>query len=155
ELGLATGRIRWIATAVLVVALASAPRTVTVFSLIAVGNHAEGTAIDTILLAIFSRCVHGRARTAPVWALVGLALYLNKGTFLVIPVLAAVEVALAWRRPRHLIASLGCFILGAIPELFVIAQRHAMGWNTMLIKGERNAQAFPYAFFQTLLFLGE
>jgi len=155
EMGLTSRRIRWIATAVLVVVLALAPRPVTVFSLIAVGNHAEGAAIDTILLALFSRRVHARARTAPVWALVGLALYLNKGTFLVIPVLGAAEIALAWRSPRQVMAPLACFILGAIPELLVIAQRHAMGWATMLVKGERNSQAFPYAFFQTLLLLGE
>ena len=155
EMVLTSRRIRWIATAVLVVALALAPRPVTMFSLIAVGNHAEGSAIDTILLALFSSRVHARARTAPVWVLVGFALYLNKGTFLVIPVLAVAEIAFAWRSPRRLIAPLACFILGAIPELLVIAQRYAMGWATMLVKGERNVQGFPYAFFRTLLLLGE
>ena len=155
EMGVTGRRIRWIATTVLVVALALAPRPVTIFSLIAVGNHAEGSAIDTILLALFSRRVHARARTAPVWVLVGFALYLNKGTFLVIPVLAVAEIALAWRSPRRLIAPLAGFILGTIPELLVIAQRYAMGWATMLVKGERNAQGFPYAFFRTLLLLGE
>ena len=99
ELGLMSRRVRWAATTVLVVALALAPRVVTLSSMYAVGNHAEGSAIDTLLLALFASRLHTRsvARTAAFWALVGFALYLNKGTLLVIPVLAAAEMVLAWQ----------------------------------------------------------
>src|SRR5205823_11165900 len=55
DLGLTSRRARWTATAVLIASIALAPRVVTLSSMYAVGNHAEGSAIDTILLALFSR----------------------------------------------------------------------------------------------------
>ncbi|MEO8601503.1 MAG: hypothetical protein ABI629_02895 [bacterium] len=162
ERGITDRRVRWIAAAVLVIAIALAPRVVTLFSTYAVGNHAEGSAIDTILLALFARRLHSRSvpRTAAFWALVGFSLYLNKGTVLVIPVLAAVEVWLAAAAPARLLAGLAGFAVGVSPELLVIAQQHragreVMGWATVASKGERNAQAFPRAFLDTLSFLGE
>ncbi len=157
ELGLTSRLVRWAAGATLVIALALAPRIVTLCSMYAVGNHAEGSAIDTLLLALFARRLHARsaARTMAFWALVGLALYINKGTVLVIPVLGAVEIALAWRSRRRLLAALGGFALGVLPELLVIAQREGMGWATMVSKAERNSRAFPQSFIDALLFLGE
>jgi len=97
ELGVTSRRTRWAATAALVIGIAFAPRVVTLCSMYAVGNHAEGSAIDVILLALFSRLVRTRsaARTVAFWALVGFALYLNKGTLLVIPVLGLAEIARA------------------------------------------------------------
>lgn len=148
---------RWAATAAVVIGIALAPRVVTVASMQAVGNHAEGSAIDTLLLALFACRLHTRSawRTAGFWFLVGCALYLNKGTSLVIPVLAVAEVALAWRAPRRLGGALCGFVLGVVPELAVIMQRHGMGWDIMGSKVERNAQAFPYAFLDSILNLAE
>jgi len=162
ELGLTSRSVRFAATTALVIAIALAPREFTLFSMYAVGNHAEGSAIDVILLALFSRRLHTRsaARTAALWAVVGLALYLNKGTVLVLPVLAAAEVVLAWRSPRRLAAAAGGFLIGLAPELLTIARQHAagrdlMGWMTMASKADRNAQVFPRAFLNTICFLGE
>jgi hypothetical protein len=157
EVGLTSRRARWAATTALVIAIAVAPRVVTFSSMYAVGNHAEGSAIDTLLLALFSCRVRTRstARTAAFWALVGFALYLNKGTVLVIPVLGAAEIALAWRSLADLAAAFGGFILGSLPETLVIAQRHGMGWVTMAGKAERNSQAFPRAFFDSIIALAE
>jgi hypothetical protein len=162
ELGLTNRRVRWVAATALVIALALAPRVVTLFSTYAVGNHAEGSAIDTILLALFSRRLHTRSgmRTAGFWALVGFALYVNKGTVLVIPVLGAAEIFLAWRSPLRLAAAAGGFVLGVLPELQMVALQYRagwgmMGWVTIASKEGRNSQAFPQAFFDSLLFLGE
>ena len=149
-------RLRWAATTALVIGIALAPRVVTVASMQGVGNHAEGCAIDTLLLALFSRLrTRSTTRTAAFWALVGFALYLNKGTSLVIPVLGVAEVALAWRARRRLFGALCGFVLGVVPELLVISQRHGMGWATMGSKVERNAQAFPHAFLDSILTLTE
>ena len=157
ELGLTSRRVRWTATAALLIAIACAPRLVTLVSMYAVGNHAEGAAIDTILLALFARRQHTRSaiRIATFWALVGFALYVNKGTALVIPVLGAAEIALAWRSPRRLGAAFGGFVLGVMPEILVIAQRRGMGCMTMASKAERTAHDFPRAFIDSILFLGE
>ena len=157
ELGLTGRRVRWAATAALVIAFACAPRVVTLTSMNGVGNHAEGAAIDTILLALFAYGIRSRSatRAALRWVLVGVALYLNKGTALVIPALAAAEVALAWRARGRLVAACGGFALGALPELLVVAQRHAMGWATMATKPERSVRTFPHLFVDDLLFLGE
>ena len=157
ELRVTARRARWTATAALVIAIAMAPRVVTIFSTHAVGNHAEGSAIDTILLALFSSRPHTRSatRTAAFWALVGFALFLNKGTVLVIPVLAAVEIALLWPARRFLAAAFGGFAFGFLPEAIVLLQRRGMGWVTMLTKGERNVHSFPRGFLDTLTFLGD
>lgn len=157
ELGLTNRRTRWAATAVMVIAVAFAPRVVTLFSMYALGNHAEGSAINTILLALFACRLHTRSvgRIAGFWALVGFALYVNKGAALVIPVLGAAEIIMAWRSLRRLAAAAGGFILGVLPELLVIVQRRGAGWAVMLSKEERNSQVFPQAFVNTLLFFGE
>src|SRR5512144_2298152 len=65
ELGLKSPRIRWVSTLVLLVTIALAPRVVTLCSMYAVGNHAEGAAIDVILLALAAHRfrVASRART--------------------------------------------------------------------------------------------
>ena len=155
DLGVTSRRARWAATAALVIGFASAPSIVTLCSMYAVGNHAEGSAIDVILLALFSRLVRTRsaARTAAFWALVGFALYLNKGTVLVIPVLGLAEIALA-RRPRsRLLVALAGFLVGVMPELLVIAQRHGLGWSVMSSKPR--VRGFPHAFLDDLATLGE
>lgn len=155
ELGVASRRARWAATGVLVVGIAFAPRVVTLCSLYAVGNHAEGSAIDVVLLALFSRLVRSRspARTTAFWTLVGFALYLNKGTLLVIPVLGLAEIACSWRARPRLRAALGGFLLGVLPELLVVAQRRATGWAVMSSKPQPHA--FPHAFLYDLAALGE
>lgn len=162
ELGLTRRAVRWSATAALVIAIALAPRVVTMFSMYAVGNHAEGAAIDAMLLGWFSRRPSARspARTAVFWAVVGFALYVNKGTFAVIPVLVVTQLVLARRSPAHLGAALGGFLIGVLPELCVIAQQYAggwgvLGWQTILSKEHRNSQAFPKALLDSLSFLGE
>lgn len=162
ELQLTSRRTRWVATAALVIAIASAPRVVTIFSTYAVGNHAEGAAINTLLLALFACCRPERSamRTAGLWALVGFALYLNKGTLLVIPVLAVIETMLSWRSPARLLAACGGLLLGAFPEARTVVMQFAAGggdtgWATMLAKEQRNSQLFPHAFLNTIWFLSE
>ncbi len=162
ELGLTRRVVRWTATAVLVIAIASAPRVVTMFSMYAVGNHAEGAAIGAMLLAWFSRRPSTRspARVALFWAVAGFALYVNKGTFAVIPVLVVAQLVLARRSPARLAAALGGLVIGLLPELRVIAQQYAggwgvLGWQTILSKEHRNSQAFPKNVIDTLSFLGE
>lgn len=157
ELGLTARRVRWVAAAALVIAFACAPRVITLTTMNGVGNHAEGAAIDTILLAVFAYGVQSPsvAGAALRWALVGVALYLNKGTALAIPVLAVAEVAVAWPYRHRLVAATAGFTLGAVPELLVVAQRHALGWATMAAKPERGARTFPGLFLDDLLFLGE
>jgi hypothetical protein len=157
ELGLTRRRERWTATAVLVVAIALAPRVVTIASTYAVGNHAEGSAIGTILLALFSRRlhVHSALGTAGFWALAGVALYLNKATTLVIPALAVAQIALTWRSPARLVAAGVGFVLGLAPELLVIAEDRARGWVTMSSKAGRYAHAFPHAFLDDVVTLAE
>ena len=159
ELGLTRRRERWTAMTILIVAIALAPRIVTVASLYAVGTHAEGAAIDAILLALFARRFAARsdALTAAFWALVGFALYLNKGTVLVIPLLGAAEIVLA-RRPseaalvpaRRLAAALAGFALGVLPELLILARRHGLGWLRMADKAARNPGRFPSIFFDSI-----
>ncbi len=155
ELGVTSRRARWAGIAALVIGIAFAPRVVTLCSMYAVGNHTEGSAIDVILLALFSRLVRNRsaARTAAFWALVGFALYLNKGTLLVIPVLGLAAIARSWHARQRLLAALGGFVLGVLPELLVIAQRNGAGWSVMSAKPK--VQGFPYAFIDDLVTLGE
>lgn len=157
ELGVRQAAARRVAIAVLIATVALAPRVVALVSNNAVGNHAEGTALVMLLLALFAAPPRRAtaARVALRWALVALALYLNKATLLAIPLLAATELW-RWRRtPRHLAAALAGFAAGALPELLVIAQRHAMGWMTMAAKAERYSQSFPRAWIDDLLLLGE
>lgn len=155
ELGLRRRTARWTAIAVLVVAMALAPRAVTLSSMYAIGNHVEGAAIDTVLLALF---VHWR-RSPPwivaFWSLVGFALYLNKGTVLVIPVLAVAELLLARRSPWRLAAAAGGFLIGILPEALVTVRAHGLGWQTMASKAARGAQAFPQALLDDLWTLAD
>lgn len=157
EQSVTSRRARWSAIAVLVVAIALAPRIVTALAMYAVGNHTEGTAIDMVLLALFSYGARTRtpARTGVLWALAGLALYLNKGTVLVLPVLAITEVALARLAPRRGVAAIVGFGIGLIPEALVVAQRHGMGWEVIAGKAESNSRGFPYAFLESVWTLAE
>jgi hypothetical protein len=111
----------------------------------------------TILLAVFARRLHTRsaARTAAFWAIVGIMLYLNKGVFLVLPVIIAAEIVLAWHARRRLAVALGALVLGLLPELVIIVQRHGSGWARMASKASRGSQGFPYAFLNSLWFLAE
>jgi len=152
ELGLDGARAQWLGTIVLLVALALAPPLVTMTSMYGVGNHPEGTAIDDVLLAIFAAGMLRRtvARTVLAWALVGFALYVNKGTLLVLPVLAAAELAVAGGRVRRLAAALVGLALGAMPELIVVATRAARGWGAIFAKADRGAGGFPQNVLRSL-----
>jgi len=155
ELDLTHRRVRWVATAVLVLSIALAPRVVTMVSsaTTGMGGPAEGVAFNTILLALFSRRVHSPsvARAAAFWILVGLALYVNKATALVIPVLGAAEMALAWKSPRRLAGAAAGFALGALPELWVVARSQGMGWAGIVSKTAQSAHGFPHVFFDSVL----
>jgi len=157
ELGVTWRGARRAAIAALVLGFALAPRVVTLASLYAVGNHAEGAAIGAILLALFAarRPPDSAPRTAAFWALVGVALYLNKGAFAVVPALAAVELWLARHAWRRLAAAAAGLLLGALPELVVITQRHGLGWQAMAAKAERHAGGFPNAFLHSLSSLAD
>ena len=157
EAGIEGWRARLFGLLAFLAALALAPTEVTSLSMYGVGNHAEGSAIDMLLLALFaSRWPQRSARHAALsWALVGFAIYVNKGTLLVAPLLAIVELALSRRAPRRLLAAALGGLAGLGPELFVLAQRHGMGWATMATKVERTAPAFPRLFVDDLLTLGE
>ena len=157
ELGLTDRRVRWAATTVLVIAFAFAPLMVTVFSMftVGIGSHMEGSAINAILLAVFSHRIQTRSptHTAVIWALVGFVLYLCKGTALMIPVLVAAELIFARRSPSRLAAALGGFLFGQLPELQVMAQRHDTGWGWIVGKAQRNSRKFPDAFLASVWFL--
>ena len=157
ELRLTDRFVRWGAIATLLCVFAMAPTLVTALSMYAVGNHPEGSAIDTMLLALFARRVRSRSAmsTAAVWAAVGFALYLNKGTVLVVPVLAAAELAIARRRLPRLAAAIGGFVAGVLPELLVAWQRGGMGWAAIADKAERNSRMFPASFLNSVAALGD
>ena len=153
-----TGRLeRWTATAALVVAAALAPRIVTMASTYGVGNHAEGAAIDVALAALFVWQLRSPSRPLAAfrWAFVGLALYVNKGTVLVIPVLAAAEVLLARRSVGRLLAASIGLVMGALPEILVVVERHGMGWATVTGKAGRNSGGFPGSFLSSVAMLGD
>ena len=145
ELGWTGRRERALAIAALIIGLALAPRFVAMMSMYAVGNHVEGAAIDVTLLAIFAGRAHARspARTVAFWALVGAALYVNKGTILVIPVLAVGELAIGWHQPRRLAAAASGLVLGVAPEIDVVIHRHARGWQSIAEKASRGSEGFP------------
>jgi hypothetical protein len=115
-----------------------------------------------VLLTLFAVRWHIRSpvRTATFWALVGFALYLNKGTMLVMPVMALIEVLLSWRTPTRLLAACAGFLLGAASEIATVVVQFGagwgyMGWSTILAKESRNAEAFPRAFLNTIWFMSE
>ena len=157
ELGLTSRLVRVMAIATLVYSFALAPTLVTALSMYAVGNHPEGAAINTILLALFAYRVRTRslAGDAAVWAAVGFALYLNKGTVLVVPVLAAGELLVARRHVARLLAALAGFAVGVLPELLVTWQRHGLGWASIADKAERNSRMFPQSFVQSVAALAD
>lgn len=158
ELGLLGWRRRWAAVTTLVLAIALAPRIVTLTAMYAVGNHAEGAAIDVILLALFVWRAGGRRSligTAAFWALAGLALYANKGTVLVLPVLIAAELALGWPARARLAAALAGGAVGLLPELLVIVQRHARGWATVAAKAGRYGEGFSRSFVASVVSLAD
>lgn len=157
ELGLTSRRVRWVATAVLVIAIALAPLTVTFCSALEIFSHSSSAAVNTLLLALFSCHVRTRSAmgAAGRWALVGLALFLTKGTILIVPVLAVVEIVLARRSPRQLAAACGGFFLGALPELLMVVQRHGIGWAVLIFRTEENSRKFPQAFLTDLWTLSE
>ncbi len=157
ELRLTDRLVRAVAIAILVYGFAMAPTLVTALSMYAVGNHPEGAAINTILLAWFAYRVRTRsaASTAVIWAAVGVALYLNKGAVLVIPVLAAAELLAARRRWGRLAAALAGLVIGALPELLVTWQRHGLGWANIADKAERNSRMFPQAFLDSIAALAD
>jgi hypothetical protein len=123
----------------------------------AVGNHAEGAAMDVLLLALFVWRLGRPSRllAALQWTLVGLALYVNKGTVLALLVLATAEIVLARRAPRRLLPAAAGLGLGLFPELLVVVQRHGLGWATTAGKAERNSGEFPGSVLSSLAILGE
>lgn len=157
ELRLESRLIRALAIATLLYGFAMAPTLVTALSMYAVGNHPEGSAIDTILLAVFASRVRTRsaASTAAIWGAVGLALYLNKGTVLVLPVLVAAEFLVARRNGARLAAALVGFAIGVLPELLVTWQRHGLGWANIADKAERNSRMFPESFLTSVAALAD
>lgn len=157
ELRLTDRLARAVAIATLVYGFAMAPTLVTALSTYAVGNHPEGAAINTILLAVFAYRVRIRsaARTAAVWAAIGFGLYVNKGTVLVVPVLAAAELLISRRHIRRFAAAVVGFAIGVLPEFMVTWQRKGAGWAAIADKAERNSQMFPQSFLGSLAALGD
>jgi hypothetical protein len=157
ELGVRDRIARWTGLVALVVATASAPRGVTGLSMYAVGNHAEGAAIDVLLLALFVWRLGkpSGVLAALQWTLVGLALYANKGTVLALVVLATAEIVLARRTPRRLLPAGAGLLLGVLPEVLVVVRRHGLGWATIASKAERNAGEFPRSFLSSVAILAE
>lgn len=157
ELGWSSRRQRAIAVVVMVSGLALAPRLVTMLSMYGIGNHPEGTGIDLVLLALFAARLGTTSalRTAAFWASVGFALYVNKGTLLVIPVLGLAEVIVSRRAPWRLVAALGGLVFGMVPELAVLAQRHGRGWESIIGKAESGASTFPEGFVRSLATVGD
>ena len=158
ELGLTGHRVRWVATATLVIAIALAPLVVTAESMatIGFGSPAEGTPINTILLALFASRPHLRsaARTAALWTLAGFAFYLNKGTLLILPVLCAAELALAWPSRRRLAAAFGGFVLGELLDLLALSRR-SIGWPDIFATAQRRAGDFPFGFIDSVTTLAD
>ncbi len=162
ELRLTARSVRWTAIAVLIVATAFSPRLIAFYSTctVGIGSHPEGAAIDMVLLALFAR---RRADWSPLsigafWVLVGLALHVNKGTVILVVVLAFAELQLARSSPRPLAAACVGFLLGSAPAFVMLASGNAGaggGWETIGSKVLARAQHFPFAFASTVLSLAE
>lgn len=161
ELRLGARQARWTAITVLVVATAFSPREIAFFSTCAVGigSHAEGAAIDMVLLAAFARGRAGwsTAGIAAFWVLTGFALHVNKGTLVLVLVLAAAELHRARASPRRAYAAVVGFLLGSIPALLTMAPTDTAigGWPTLASKLMLHAKDFPSAFVSTVLTLAD
>jgi hypothetical protein len=164
ELRLSAHQVRWTAISALIVATAFSPREIAFYSTYAVGigSHPEGAAIDMVLLAWFARrrAEWSAPRTAAFWVLLGLALHVNKGTLVLVLVLAAAELNLARSSPRRLIAVVLGFLLGSVPELVRMASAEAAiegmgGWGTIRSKLMLHSRDFPWAFFSSVLNLAD
>ncbi len=157
-------RARWAratAIAVLVIAFAFSPREIALFSTYAVGigSHAEGSAIDMALLAVFARRRADWAAPgiAAFWVLLGLALHVNKGTLVLVGVLALVELGRMRSAPRGASAALLGFLIGSVPELIRMTGADAVmgGWGTITAKLARHGRDFPAAFVSDVLTLAD
>lgn len=152
---------RWTAIAVLIVATALSPREVALFQTwnVGLGSHAEGVAIDMVLLAWFARrgARWTPVRTAWFWLLVGLAVHVNRGVLVLLPVLASAEWRLARSSPGRIAAIAGGLLLGSVPELVAMtrAATGSGGWATLGSKLATNARSFPSAFVLDLLALAD
>ncbi len=161
ELRLHTRHARWTAMAVLVVATAFAPRELVLFQTwnVGIGSHAEGLAIDMVLLALFARRRAGWSTggIAAFWALMGLAVHVNKGALVLVPVLAVAELRLSRASARRLGAVVLGFLLGSAPELFTLARSDTAsgGWSTLVSKLIVHARDFPSAFVLDVLALAD
>jgi hypothetical protein len=157
ESGFTSRRLRWSATAALVVALALAPRPVLFLEPLEIFGHSSNAAVNTVLLALFvGRLRHRSALSAAAfWTGAGFAFYLLKGTLLVLPLLGAAEVVLGWRSRRQLAAAVGGFAFGALPELLVSIHRHGTGWAALASRVDQNLRRFPRAFVTDLQTLAE
>lgn len=155
--------VRALAISVFAAAMILAPRLVIGLSMYAAANHAEGSALGLVALALFAVRLE-RPRpwiVAGVWAATGLFLYVAKGCAIAVAVMAAGE-ALRWRRghgverARELgYATLG-FAVGASPILGVpgLPGDAGGGWDTIAEKLARHAAWFPYAWLDSVLELG-
>ena len=159
DLGLTSRRARWTATAALAIGIALAPEAVTVPAMctVGIGSPADGAAIDMLLLALFAARLRRRSalRIGVFWALVGLALHLNRATLPVIPVLALAEAALARGTPRRWLAAAGGFLVGSARDLALVAAHYGAGWGQLFGKARRHSSDFPDAFLESLWNLAE
>jgi hypothetical protein len=161
ELRLNDRQVRWTAIAVLVVATAFSPREVALFSTwnVGIGSHAEGPAIDMVLLALFARrrASWSTAGTAAFWVLTGFVLHVNKGSVVLVLVLGVAELSLSRSSPRRLTAVVLGFLLGIAPELLRMASPDAGGggWATIASKLMDHARDFPSAFVRDVLALAD
>lgn len=159
ELRVTERRARWAAVATLVVSVALAPRLITMASMgtVGFGGPGEGTALQTLLLALFATRWHARTslRTAVYWALVGATLYLNKATIVLLPVLGALEVALTWPAWPRLVAAAAGLLVGQLPGVAAFANPQAAGWQMVIAILRLHLQSFPYAFGRSALGLAD
>jgi hypothetical protein len=161
ELRLNARAMRWTAIAALVVATAFSPREIVFYSTwtVGIGSHAEGSAIDMALLALFARRRAGWSTwgVAAFWALMGFVLHLNKGTLVLVVVLAMAELSLSRSSPRRLTGALLGFLLGSAPELLraVRADAAVGGWGSIVSKLMLHARDFPSAFVLDALALAD
>ncbi|MGH7788930.1 MAG: hypothetical protein ACRERC_18815, partial [Candidatus Binatia bacterium] len=157
ELDVRDGWARGAGVAAVVIGLALAPTGVTVESMatVGLGSPAEGTPMNIVLLALFASGWARRAawRTALLWALIGAVFYVNKGTLLVLPVLAVAQLLLARRAPARLAAAAVGFALGELLDVLRLIERGSLGWATIADTAQRHAVNFPYAMFDSLLTL--